>query len=103
MPLAANCRRMKFIVSPSDFGFHNALLDDGGAISFLDFEYSGRDDPAKLDLRFFLSAGKGRFAVLLSRISRIASWPASNFPTARKISLPYSLACLSDKMGLHHL
>jgi hypothetical protein len=36
------------IVSPSDFGFHNSLVDDGGRASFLDFEYAGRDDPAKL-------------------------------------------------------
>ncbi len=34
-------------VSPSDFGFHNALLHDGG-LTFIDFEYAGRDDPAKL-------------------------------------------------------
>ena len=34
-------------ISPSDFGFHNALIDEG-RLSFLDFEYAGRDDPAKL-------------------------------------------------------
>jgi hypothetical protein len=34
--------------SPSDFGFHNALANETGGISFLDFEYAGRDDPAKL-------------------------------------------------------
>jgi hypothetical protein len=39
-------------VSPSDFGFHNALLHDG-ALTFLDFEYAGRDDPAKLVCDFF--------------------------------------------------
>jgi hypothetical protein len=40
-------------LSPSDFGFHNALVDDDGALSFLDFEYAGRDDPAKLASDFF--------------------------------------------------
>jgi hypothetical protein len=40
------------IVSPSDFGFHNALLD-GSRLGFLDFEYAGRDDPAKLVCDFF--------------------------------------------------
>lgn len=40
-------------VSPSDFGFHNALRDDTGQIGFLDFEYAGRDDPAKLVCDFF--------------------------------------------------
>ncbi|WP_439579730.1 hypothetical protein [Elioraea sp.] len=39
-------------VSPSDFGFHNAL-DAEGRLSFLDFEYAGRDDPAKLICDFF--------------------------------------------------
>jgi Phosphotransferase enzyme family len=40
-------------LSPSDFGFHNALLDDTGRVTFLDFEYAGRDDPAKLVSDFF--------------------------------------------------
>jgi hypothetical protein len=40
-------------LSPSDFGFHNALIDDEGKVTFLDFEYAGRDDPAKLVSDFF--------------------------------------------------
>ncbi|QCI63185.1 phosphotransferase [Phreatobacter stygius] len=40
-------------VSPSDFGFHNALLDEAGRAGFIDFEYAGRDDPAKLVCDFF--------------------------------------------------
>jgi hypothetical protein len=40
------------IVSPSDFGFHNALVADG-SMSFIDFEYAGLDDPAKLVGDFF--------------------------------------------------
>ena len=35
-------------LSPSDFGFHNAKISEGGSIKFLDFEYFGWDDPAKL-------------------------------------------------------
>src|SRR5882757_1298116 len=35
-------------LSPSDFGFHNALADDNGRVTFLDVEYAGRDDPAEL-------------------------------------------------------
>ncbi|HVU38452.1 MAG TPA: phosphotransferase [Opitutales bacterium] len=34
-------------VSPSDFGFHNALLGDSNRLCFFDFEYAGWDDPAK--------------------------------------------------------
>jgi hypothetical protein len=41
-------------LSPSDFGFHNALRDVArNALTFLDFEYAGRDDPAKLVCDFF--------------------------------------------------
>ena len=40
-------------LSPSDFGFHNALLPDDGRVRFLDFEYAGWDDPAKLACDFF--------------------------------------------------
>lgn len=35
-------------ISPSDFGFHNAIEEENGEIRFIDFEYAGWDDPAKL-------------------------------------------------------
>jgi hypothetical protein len=35
------------ILSPSDFGFHNTL-EHKASLSFVDFEYAGWDDPAKL-------------------------------------------------------
>jgi len=41
-------------ISPSDFGFHNALLRESGDICFIDFEYAGWDDPAKMVGDFFL-------------------------------------------------
>lgn len=40
-------------VSPSDFGFHNAIINNVGEIKFLDFEYAGIDDPAKMVADFF--------------------------------------------------
>ena len=40
-------------VSPSDFGFHNTLVKNG-QLFFVDFEYGGRDDPAKLLSDFFI-------------------------------------------------
>lgn len=48
LPPQARC------ISPSDFGFHNALLGPSGRLTFLDFEYAGWDDPAKLVCDFFL-------------------------------------------------
>jgi hypothetical protein len=40
-------------ISPSDFGFHNAIKDRHKNIRFIDFEYAGWDDPAKLVGDFF--------------------------------------------------
>lgn len=40
-------------VSPSDFGFHNALVDERGTARFHDFEHGGWDGPAKLICDFF--------------------------------------------------
>ena len=40
-------------VSPSDFGFHNALVSDNGMVRFFDFEYGGIDDPARMICDFF--------------------------------------------------
>ncbi len=41
------------VISPSDFGFHNILIDKNDELQFLDFEYAGWDDPAKLICDFF--------------------------------------------------
>ena len=41
-------------LSPSDFGFHNALRRPDGRLAFLDFEYFGWDDPAKMVSDFLL-------------------------------------------------
>ena len=40
-------------LSPSDFGFHNAILAPDDRLRFLDFEYAGWDDPAKMACDFF--------------------------------------------------
>jgi hypothetical protein len=39
---------------PADFGFHNALRQADGTLRFVDFEYFGWDDPAKLTADFLL-------------------------------------------------
>ncbi|MDP6564719.1 MAG: phosphotransferase [Alphaproteobacteria bacterium] len=55
-------------LSPSDFGFHNALRRADGRLVFIDFEYFGWDDPVKLVADFMLHPGmtldgefRGRF------------------------------------------
>ena len=40
-------------ISPSDFGFHNAISSTAG-VKFFDFEFSGWDDPTKTALDFIL-------------------------------------------------
>jgi len=40
-------------ISPSDFGFHNALKIKTGDIYYIDFEYAGWDDPVKMICDFF--------------------------------------------------
>ena len=42
------------ILSPSDIGFHNCLKTKAGGLMFLDFEYFGWDDPAKMISDFLL-------------------------------------------------
>lgn len=44
-------------LSPSDFGFHNALRRPDGRLCFIDFEYAGWDDPAKAVGDFFSHPG----------------------------------------------
>ena len=62
------------IVSPSDFGFHNALVDSNGRATFIDFEYAGRDDPAKLICDFFCQP---EFSIPLSHYSDFTGHLAS--------------------------
>lgn len=41
-------------LSPSDFGFHNAIRQQNNTLYFIDFEYFGWDDPAKMTVDFYL-------------------------------------------------
>lgn len=51
---AAELPRSAWTLSPSDFGFHNALRRPDGSLVFIDFEYFGKDDPAKMIADFLL-------------------------------------------------
>jgi hypothetical protein len=68
-------------LSPSDCGFHNALRRRDGSLIFLDFEYFGWDDPAKMISDFLLHPAmelsaelKKQFASAVLR--RFADFPA---------------------------
>jgi len=45
--------RDELCLSPSDFGFHNAIRSTAGNWRFIDFEYSGWDDPARMVCDFY--------------------------------------------------
>ncbi|MEM9444520.1 MAG: aminoglycoside phosphotransferase family protein [Verrucomicrobiota bacterium] len=42
-----------YCLSPADFGFHNCMIDCSGKLFFVDFEYAGWDDPARMIGDFF--------------------------------------------------
>jgi len=57
-------------LSPSDFGFHNAIRRKDGKIAFVDFEYFGWDDPAKMVSDFLLHPGMWMHERLKKRFVR---------------------------------
>ena len=58
-----NVQISKKMLSPSDFGFHNAILTESGELYFVDFEYAGWDNPSKTICDFFCQP---KFPVSLS-------------------------------------
>lgn len=59
-------------ISPSDFGFHNAIISADGATRFIDFEYAGWDDPAKMACDFFCQVALPVPAEFLQSFARSA-------------------------------
>ncbi len=66
-------------ISPSDFGFHNALVGTDGRLRFLDFEYAGWDDPARMLCDFFLQV---RVPVPIEFLDRFAQIACGGFDDA---------------------
>jgi len=54
-PISSRARTL----SPSDFGFHNAIRRPDNTLAFVDFEYFGWDDPAKTIVDYLLHPGMG--------------------------------------------
>src|ERR1700730_9721502 len=74
LPIADRC------LSPSDLGFHNTLRARDGQLFFLDFEYGGWDDPAKLAFGFFSQVAvpvpEGWFEQFVGAVASLTSDPA---------------------------
>ncbi|MBV8926680.1 MAG: aminoglycoside phosphotransferase family protein [Bradyrhizobium sp.] len=84
LDLDRRLREAECCLSPSDFGFHNALVADDGRLVFLDFEYAGRDDPAKLVVDFLCQPQVPVPPSLRERfVTRLAALPLDDAAQAR--------------------
>jgi hypothetical protein len=54
---SADIPNARQVLSPSDFGLHNAIRRSDGSIVLIDFEYFGWDDPVRLTSDFLLHPG----------------------------------------------
>lgn len=79
------------ILSPGDFGLHNALRDRGGRTVFFDFEYSGWDDPVKTVADVFLQPEKPvDWKLLPNFCAQLESW--SGLEERVRVWLPFFAA-----------
>ncbi|MBI3457755.1 MAG: aminoglycoside phosphotransferase family protein [Candidatus Rokubacteria bacterium] len=92
VPPARQLREEERTLSPSDFGFHNAIRRPDGRLVFVDFEYFGWDDPAKTIADVLLhpamtlsDALKQRF---VTQALRLGDKPAA---LARRLEVVYPL------------
>ena len=79
-------------VSPSDFGFHNAIRTPEGVLKFIDFEYAGWDDPAKLIADFFsqvaLPVSPDLFDTFAGEVAAAAGDESGAIPARAALLLP---------------
>jgi hypothetical protein len=82
-------------LSPSDFGFHNALRSRGRRLVFVDFEYFGWDDPAKMVSDFLLHPGMALRPALRGRfLARILGGFGAGHALPVRIRVAYVLYAL---------
>lgn len=65
-------------LSPSDFGFHNAIMEADGRLRFIDFEYAGWDDPAKMVCDFFCQPAIPVPLVYFDMFAQVVAAPLSH-------------------------
>jgi hypothetical protein len=79
-------------LSPSDFGFHNALKRFNGQLIFLDFEYFGWDDPGKMVVDVVLHPGMNLTRDMKRRFVHGILKSFSEYPKlAKRIEIVYPL------------
>lgn len=82
--LSSAIPREHWILSPSDFGFHNALRRPSGRLCFVDFEYAGWDDPSKTLADFFLQPAIPPPRTRYEDVFRVINNAAGNPPAFRE-------------------
>jgi hypothetical protein len=79
-------------ISPSDFGFHNALVSANRGLCFIDFEYSGWDDPAKTIGDFFshpaVPVDMAHFERFLTAVTSHTATAQNKFAERARLLLP---------------
>lgn len=84
------------ILSPGEFGFHNAIMTPEREICFVDFDQSGWDDPARVICRFFTIGPtppkEEHWDALIDVISRIADIDPQYAIRARLLLPAYQIA-----------
>ena len=76
LPMSWRVESERNILSPSDFGFHNALEMNDKQLIFFDFEYAGLDTPWKLVSDFFAQPA---IPVDIKYLSEFISLPSFSF------------------------
>lgn len=96
LDMATELPAARLTLSPSDFGFHNALRRPGGRLVFVDFEYFGWDDPVRLVADFLQHPG---MALSEAQRARFRAG-ASAIYGAGDPAFPARLDCLYPVVGL---
>ncbi|PPR79039.1 MAG: hypothetical protein CFH01_00650 [Alphaproteobacteria bacterium MarineAlpha2_Bin1] len=95
------------ILSPSDFGFHNSIRNYNGKLFFIDFEYFGWDDPAKLvgdfllhpaieDINFLISEWKLFYKLILNTFKDDDKFSVRLLLNLPLLSMRWSLILLNE-------
>jgi len=82
------------IISPSDFGFHNSIIH-GKQLCFIDFEYAGWDDPAKMVCDFFcqpeIPVSLDYYTYFVNRLSLMLYGEEKSTALAQRVKLFFPL------------
>ena len=106
-PIGENSR----ILSPGEFGFHNAIITPERELCFVDFDQSGWDDPARVICRFFtigpIPPKEAHWDTIIDSLSQVPEIDPQYAIRARLLLPAYQIAkactpilrCLQENTG----